>query len=284
MIWEWLRHHRDVQIVYGNEPRDLSLTEFETLELQETGTSGADYATEQQSTPQVNVSQSATTSQPCRQLPASIRSSLRERLVKEGCVPNKDGATAGVSKATLSEASQAKTKIISHLPTTVKTHQTAPEESQVQVQRDQSSEPYPRPDPRPIMHRRFSTPPGTPHRIQRRPPRGLKKSTQPIFDEIPASTSAPRMHVSQERTWRAVAGHLVDLKKLSAMQFILLSIIAAHGADGIQQPELVRVSGQDKRSVPHRTDELAKAGYIEKTPIVSDPAYCVSRSELITVC
>jgi transcription factor C subunit 3 len=51
------------------------------------------------------------------------------------------------------------------------------------------------------------------------------------------------------------------------MQFILLSIIAAHGADGIYQPELVRLSGQDKRSVPHRTDELAKAGYIEKTPI-----------------
>lgn len=263
MIWEWLRHHQDVQIVYGHEPRDLSLTEFETLELQETGTSGADYATEQQLAPQVNVSQAATTSRPCRQLHASIKGSLRERLVKEGHLPNKDGATYSVPKVTLSEASQAKTT--SHLPTIVETRPTVPEEPQ--VEREQSSEPGPRPDPRPVLHRRFSTPPGTPHHIQRRPPKGLKKSTQPIFDEIPASTSAPRIKVSQERTWQAVAGHPVDLKKLSAMQFILLSIIAAHGADGIQQPELVRLSGQDKRSVPHRTDELAKAGYIEKTPI-----------------
>lgn len=59
----------------------------------------------------------------------------------------------------------------------------------------------------------------------------------------------------------------MDYKRLSALQFELLSIIAAHGANGIGQPDLVRVSGQDKRSVPKRTDELAKAGYIEKTPI-----------------
>lgn len=91
----------------------------------------------------------------------------------------------------------------------------------------------------------------------------------PSFDEIPTTTTAPRMYVSQDRTWQAVAGHSVDLKKLSAMQFALLSIIAAHGADGIIQPDLVKISGQDKRSVPHRTDELAKAGYIEKKPVQS---------------
>lgn len=92
-------------------------------------------------------------------------------------------------------------------------------------------------------------------------------SKPPVFDNIPASTTAPRIYVSQDRTWIAVAGHPVDLKRLSALQFELLSIIAAHGEDGIGQPDLVKISGQDKRSVPHRTDELAKAGYIEKTPI-----------------
>lgn len=59
----------------------------------------------------------------------------------------------------------------------------------------------------------------------------------------------------------------MDLKKVSSMQFMLLTIIAAHGSQGILQPDLVKLSGQDKRSVPHRTDELAKAGYIEKKPV-----------------
>lgn len=51
------------------------------------------------------------------------------------------------------------------------------------------------------------------------------------------------------------------------MEFVLLSLIAARGAEGITQPDLTALSGQDKRSVPHRTDELARKGYIAKNPV-----------------
>jgi transcription factor C subunit 3 len=67
--------------------------------------------------------------------------------------------------------------------------------------------------------------------------------------------------------WYALTSHEMDYKKVPAMQLMLLSIIAAHGADGILQPDLVRLSSQDKRSVPARTDELAKHGYIEKISV-----------------
>jgi transcription factor C subunit 3 len=48
------------------------------------------------------------------------------------------------------------------------------------------------------------------------------------------------------------------------MEFDLLSHIAVTRSEGILQGELVRVSGQDKRSVPKRTDALQKKGYILK--------------------
>ncbi|ORY03208.1 hypothetical protein BCR34DRAFT_72607 [Clohesyomyces aquaticus] len=104
----------------------------------------------------------------------------------------------------------------------------------------------------------------------RRGPRKLPKGilmNDPVFDQPKFIPKAPRMYASQDRTWRAIAGHSVDLQKLPGMEFRLLSIIAAHGVDGILQPDLVKLSNQDKRSVPHRTDMLAKKGYIEKKPV-----------------
>lgn len=103
-------------------------------------------------------------------------------------------------------------------------------------------------------------------RGRRKVPKGIRL-TEPLFDDPSASTTAPRLYASQNRTWHAIAGHSIDLKRLPSMEFALLSIIAAQGSSGIAQPDLVRVSGQDKRSVPHRTDELAKKGYIEKQPV-----------------
>jgi transcription factor C subunit 3 len=64
----------------------------------------------------------------------------------------------------------------------------------------------------------------------------------------------------------------MDLKKVPTMEFALLSLIAANGATGITQPELTQYSGQDKRSVPHRTDELARKGYIVKKPVQAGKA------------
>jgi hypothetical protein len=88
-----------------------------------------------------------------------------------------------------------------------------------------------------------------------------------IFDKPLSAAAMPRLHASQNRVWQALTGHSIDLKKVPNMEFILLSIIAAHGPEGVTQPELARISGQDKRSVPHRTGELARKGYIIKSTV-----------------
>jgi transcription factor C subunit 3 len=90
---------------------------------------------------------------------------------------------------------------------------------------------------------------------------------QTIFDDPPTTTTAPRLYASQSRIWQALTGHGIDLKKVPTMEFVLLSLIASHGAAGVTQPDLTVISGQDKRSVPHRTDELCRKGYIEKRPV-----------------
>lgn len=76
-----------------------------------------------------------------------------------------------------------------------------------------------------------------------------------------------RVYVSMERTWLAITGHEPDDTKVPPSEFALLSIIASSKSKGITQPELVVRSGQDKRSVPKRTDDLQQKGYIEKRPI-----------------
>ncbi|KAF3032717.1 hypothetical protein E8E12_002635 [Didymella heteroderae] len=90
-----------------------------------------------------------------------------------------------------------------------------------------------------------------------------------VFDDPPANTTAPRLFASQNRIWQALTGHGIDLKKVPTMEFVLLSLIASHGAAGVTQPDLTAMSGQDKRSVPHRTDELCRKGYIDKKPVQS---------------
>lgn len=100
-----------------------------------------------------------------------------------------------------------------------------------------------------------------------------------VFDDPSSSTTEPRLFASQSRIWQALTGHEMDLKKVPSMEFSLLSIIAANGVNGITQPELTQCSGQDKRSVPHRTDELARKGYVVKNPVQAGKArtsICVS--------
>lgn len=90
-----------------------------------------------------------------------------------------------------------------------------------------------------------------------------------VFDDAPTTVTAPRLFASQSRIWQALTGHGIDLKKVPMMEFVLLSLIASHGEAGVTQPDLTVMSGQDKRSVPHRTDELCRKGYIEKRPVQS---------------
>jgi B-block binding subunit of TFIIIC len=78
---------------------------------------------------------------------------------------------------------------------------------------------------------------------------------------------ALKVYVSEERMWLAICGHPRDITKLFDMEFVLLSIIAAQGKAGILQGDLVRQSGQDKRSVPKRTDSLRDKGYIQKLAV-----------------
>ncbi|KAJ5650286.1 uncharacterized protein N7484_004009 [Penicillium longicatenatum] len=99
--------------------------------------------------------------------------------------------------------------------------------------------------------------------------------------ETSAPSAASKVHifVSKERTWYAVAGHEPDDNKLPTSEFLLLSIIATRKSEGIPQTELVKISGQDKRSVPKRTDALAAKGYIEKRAVQVKAA----RTSLLTL-
>ena len=87
-------------------------------------------------------------------------------------------------------------------------------------------------------------------------PKSAPRSSQP----------GPRIFTTEERTWQVIAGHGVDYARLPKLMFECLSVVAAHGPDGVFQPALTQATGQDKRSVPGRTDLLAENGYIVKLP------------------
>ncbi|OBT76936.1 hypothetical protein VF21_04181 [Pseudogymnoascus sp. 05NY08] len=85
----------------------------------------------------------------------------------------------------------------------------------------------------------------------------------------PAIEYQPRVHVNQRRLWLVLTGHDVDKTKLPFSEWQLLLAIAAAGKKGILQAEARNTTGQDKRSVPRRTDFLAQKGYIEKKQVLA---------------
>lgn len=90
-----------------------------------------------------------------------------------------------------------------------------------------------------------------------------------------------RLYASENRMWHALAGHGPDLSKIKSLDFVCLSIIAACGPKGVLQHDLTRISGQDKRSLPARTDRLRDGGYVEKTPVcvqLSNPVRALNTS------
>jgi len=87
--------------------------------------------------------------------------------------------------------------------------------------------------------------------------------------EAPAVECQPRIHVAQSRLWLVLTGHDVDKAKLPFSEWQLLLAIAAAGKNGIIQAEARNQTGQDKRSVPRRTDFLAQKGYIEKKQVLA---------------
>ncbi|KAL5614176.1 hypothetical protein BROUX41_000014 [Berkeleyomyces rouxiae] len=82
-------------------------------------------------------------------------------------------------------------------------------------------------------------------------------------DSDPA-TCRPRVFASDETLWKAIAGHGPDFKRVPKFEWEALVGIASTRGDGIIQSDLCRLTGQDKRSLPKRTDALAKKKYIEK--------------------
>lgn len=90
-----------------------------------------------------------------------------------------------------------------------------------------------------------------------------------VSPQSPKSIQRIRVYANEDRIWQTVAGHGVDFSKIPQLDFICLSIIAAAGPTGILQPDLVKISKQDKRSVPRRTQNLYNHGYIVKRPYLT---------------
>ena len=82
----------------------------------------------------------------------------------------------------------------------------------------------------------------------------------------PTSQPGIRLYMSQNRMWFAITGHGPDESRVKSLDFICLSVIAASGPKGILQHNLISTTGQDKRSLPSRTDRLRDDGYIVKVP------------------
>ncbi|KAF2453185.1 hypothetical protein BDY21DRAFT_424615 [Lineolata rhizophorae] len=80
----------------------------------------------------------------------------------------------------------------------------------------------------------------------------------------PGASPGLRLFTTENNIWKAITGHTRDYSKVSRLSFALLQIIASRGKEGIAQPELTKLSGQDPRSISPRTSKLADAGYIEK--------------------
>lgn len=88
--------------------------------------------------------------------------------------------------------------------------------------------------------------------------------------EASDASSSLKIFSSEERMWYALTDHGKDLKRVPQMEFELLSLIACYGKAGILQPMLVKISGQDSRSVPKRTDNLLKKDLILKEGILTN--------------
>ncbi|KAJ5250066.1 hypothetical protein N7489_000476 [Penicillium chrysogenum] len=102
-------------------------------------------------------------------------------------------------------------------------------------------------------------------------PKGKGPETNQTADQNP-DLPPLRIFVSEERAWLAITGHPPDDSKVLPLEFVLLSVIASRKSKGIVQPDLVKISGQDKRSVPKRTDALQRKGYIDKRPVQTKTA------------
>lgn len=213
--------HADIRITHNGVTRQYSLAEFQAAEKSEP-TPSNDAST---APPVLSTTAVKETPGPAKSLLA-LRSSMRQRLAKEGVTSRSNATNLPEAQNLLSSRDAA-----------------ADGKSTAQLLKPPVRAPRVLPSP--------------------------SNDGETVFDDPPANTTAPRLFASQNRIWQALTGHGIDLKKVPTMEFVLLSLIASHGAAGVTQPDLTAMSGQDKRSVPHRTDELCRKGYIDKKPVQS---------------
>lgn len=83
-------------------------------------------------------------------------------------------------------------------------------------------------------------------------------------------THRPRIFPTEELLWQTIAHHGVDYKRIPVLEWKCLVGIASARHEGILQSDLRRLVDQDKRSLPKRTDSLAKKGYIAKRTIIAN--------------
>ncbi|KAK4033835.1 hypothetical protein C8A01DRAFT_49642 [Parachaetomium inaequale] len=83
-----------------------------------------------------------------------------------------------------------------------------------------------------------------------------------------ALTTRPRIHPAEDLVWQTLTRHGVDYKRVPALEWACLQGVASTRAEGILQSDLRRLVDQDKRSLPKRTDSLARKGYIAKRTVV----------------
>lgn len=104
-------------------------------------------------------------------------------------------------------------------------------------------------------------------------PEDAGQAVAPLKDEKPEPAATkhnklpknrPRIFVGEETIWKTLTGHSIDYKRVPNLEWKCLVAIGSTKEDGIIQGDLNRVTGQDKRSVPKRTDFLAQKGYIAK--------------------
>lgn len=74
--------------------------------------------------------------------------------------------------------------------------------------------------------------------------------------------------VTTETMWECLTGHGVDYGRVPKSEWELLQGVASTMDKGILQGNLCRLTGQDKRSVPKRTDSLARKGYVIKRTVL----------------
>ncbi|KAK3491313.1 hypothetical protein B0T13DRAFT_70135 [Neurospora crassa] len=81
-------------------------------------------------------------------------------------------------------------------------------------------------------------------------------------------TIRPRIYPAEDLVWQTLTRHGVDYKRVPVLEWKCLLGIASVRDKGILQSDLRRLVDQDKRSLPKRTDSLARKGYIAKRTIV----------------